>query len=472
MIPRNNLDVDVLVIGAGPAGATVATLVALAGHRVLLLEQSPPRRGGMLELLPPATIHGVFAFTGAQALLQPHEHAESHGATLNWGAESYPWPIQFAAPSRFSRVVPTAYHVERAQVDRALTDAARRQGAEFRDSCEVVDLFEHDGRVAGAFWVASDGVRRRTTSRYVVDATGMDGRLDVVAADGVDGASRHDAFTTLFSYFTGAQRAGVSMPGDSFVAAFNGGEFWCVPFGPSLTGVGVVLRDHVDVRTDADIKQTMQNLLDRCPAAAEYLFGGGPLTAGPQSEAFRRSARTYARTTFWRPGLVRIGEAACAVEPTLGRGIHLATYGALQAARSINTALLDNADESLLFDEFEARYRAEHRRICIPLDELVTLHYDETFNVIAPETGVDATKLTWAAEALGGFSSRDPVLLNATNYRDRRGAPARLDGQDAPGAATVDDTGDSSRDRRLLAVSVDGMRWDTPADVEAVRSLV
>ncbi|MEV4511099.1 tryptophan 7-halogenase [Dactylosporangium sp. NPDC049525] len=463
MIPRNELDVDVLVVGAGPSGSTLATLVALAGHRVLILDQALPRHAGMLELLPPATVHGVFRLTGAEALLRCQEHTESHGATL-WGcAWGDPWSVPFAAAPHRSSDATTAHHVERAQLKKILTDAARRQGAEFRDQCTVVDLFEQDGRVAGAYWVASDGVRRRTTSRYVVDATGFGGNLDG------DEPTGNDAFTTFFSYFTGARRTSASCPDDSFVAAFDGGEFWCVPFGPDLTGVRVVVRDipnisrMSDVTADADgIRRTVQDLLDRCPAAAQYLSGGRPVTEGRYGEAIRRTARTHARPTFWRPGLVRIGEAACVVEPSLGRSTHLATFGALQAARSINTAMLGGVDEPLLFEEFEARYRAEYRRLAVSLDALAKPRQDDNaLDVTGAVAGRPASNLERFAEVLGGFSSHDPVLCDATCFRDRRAAPAWFADLDAMRPTTAASAPDPSRDRRLLALSVDGIRWDS-----------
>jgi len=49
------LSYDVIVAGGGPAGATAATLVAAAGHRVLLLERSPEPPFKLGESLMPAT---------------------------------------------------------------------------------------------------------------------------------------------------------------------------------------------------------------------------------------------------------------------------------------------------------------------------------------------------------------------------------------------------------------------------------
>ena len=50
---------DVVVVGGGPGGATVATLVALQGHRTLLLEKEHFPRYQIGESLLPSTVHGI-----------------------------------------------------------------------------------------------------------------------------------------------------------------------------------------------------------------------------------------------------------------------------------------------------------------------------------------------------------------------------------------------------------------------------
>jgi halogenation protein CepH len=85
------------------------------------------------------------------------------------------------------------------------------------------------------------------------------------------------------------------------------------------------------------------------------------VTAGPYGEVRVRNDYSYSHTKFWRPGLALIGDAACFIDPVFSSGVHLATYSALLAARSVNTCLGGLLSEEKVFAEFENRYRREYR---------------------------------------------------------------------------------------------------------------
>lgn len=57
-------DVDVVVIGGGPGGSTMASLIAMQGHRVVVLEKEKFPRWQIGESLLPSTVHGVCRLTG------------------------------------------------------------------------------------------------------------------------------------------------------------------------------------------------------------------------------------------------------------------------------------------------------------------------------------------------------------------------------------------------------------------------
>ena len=92
----------------------------------------------------------------------------------------------------------------------------------------------------------------------------------------------------------------------------------------------------------------------------DYLSGAKRVTEGEYGKLRVRKDYSYHHTKFWRPGMVLIGDAACFVDPVFSSGVHLATYSALLAARSINSVLAGTVDEAAAFAEFEGRYRREY----------------------------------------------------------------------------------------------------------------
>src|SRR5207342_3786275 len=58
-------------------------------------------------------------------------------------------------------------------------------------------------------------------------------------------------------------------------------------------------------------------------------------------------------------------------------GVHLATYSALLAARSICSILSDDMDETRCFEEFEKRYRREFRNFYEFLTSFYDMHQNE-----------------------------------------------------------------------------------------------
>ncbi|MFC4108317.1 tryptophan 7-halogenase, partial [Micromonospora zhanjiangensis] len=138
---------DVVVAGGGPAGSTVASLVAMQGHRVLLLEKEVFPRYQIGESLLPSTVHGVCRLLGVTDELAEAGFPKKKGGTFRWGARPEPWTFSFGLSERMTGSASFAYQVERARFDEILLNNAKRKGVEVREGCSVTGVIEGEERV-------------------------------------------------------------------------------------------------------------------------------------------------------------------------------------------------------------------------------------------------------------------------------------------------------------------------------------
>jgi halogenation protein CepH len=155
-----------------------------------------------------------------------------------------------------------------------------------------------------------------------------------------------------------------------------------------------------------------RRLIDSCPEVRDLLEGVPRATEAPYDQVRVRKDYSYWKSRLWTPGMVLAGDAACFVDPVLSSGVHLATYGALLAARSINSSLAGTLDEVRCFDEFEARYRHEYSLFYEFLVSFYDMHADERsyFWKARKVTNVGATELEAFVELVGGLASGDASL--------------------------------------------------------------
>jgi flavin-dependent dehydrogenase len=158
---------DVIVAGAGPAGATLARLLALRGLDVVLVD--PGRRAtNRLEMVAPSSL-SVFAAAGVAALLDdPAIALPCLGIRRRWGR------AETQADEFLRHPGGRGFTVDRSAFDRAL-----------RSMAEVAGAAAITGRLCGASRtrgrtlcrIATGSGVRSISARIAVDATGRSAAL-------------------------------------------------------------------------------------------------------------------------------------------------------------------------------------------------------------------------------------------------------------------------------------------------------
>jgi halogenation protein CepH len=405
---------DVVVVGGGPAGSTLATLVAMQGHQVLLLDKEVFPRYQIGESLLPSTVQGICRMLGVTDEVAAAGFPRKQGGTFRWGSNPTPWTFSFSISPKIAGPTSFAYQVERSKFDKILLDNAGRKGVTVREGCPVSDVIEDGDRVTGVVYTDPDGTERRVTGRFVVDASGNTSRIH----KRVGGTREYSEFfrsLALFGYFENGKRLPPPSSGNILCAAFPGGWFWYIPLSDTLTSVGAVVRRDDSARVQGDPEAALTKLIGECPLIAEYLSGATRVTEGQYGQMRVRKDYSYHHTTFWRPGMVLVGDSACFVDPVFSSGVHLATYSALLAARSINSVLAGKLPEQAVFEEFENRYRREYGVFYEFLMSFYDMHVDEDsyFWSAKKVTRNSHTELESFVDLVAGMSSTDFELADA-----------------------------------------------------------
>lgn len=200
---------DVFVVGGGPGGSTLSTLLARKGHDVVMVEKKHHPRFHIGESLLPANLK-LFETLGVA-----DEIAEI--GIDKWGAEFVSPEHDHIQPYSFGEAwdksMPKAYEVERAEFDRILFRNAERNGVRTFEGSKVVDIDFHDqarsddeGRDYHATITTEDdnGTRSEWHTAFVADATGRDTFL--ANRHGWKKRSRKHNSAAVFGHFRDAKR--------------------------------------------------------------------------------------------------------------------------------------------------------------------------------------------------------------------------------------------------------------------------
>ncbi len=417
-------NVDVVVVGGGPGGSTLAALVAMQGHRVVVLEKEKFPRWQVGESLLPSTVHGVCRLTGVADQLAQAGFTVKRGGTQRWGSNPEPWTFSFSVSPKMTGQTSYAYQVERSKFDKILLDHARAKGADVREECAVTGILGDDDRVRGVSYVDAAGNKCQINAKYVVDASGNKSRI-YKEAGGTRKYSEFFRSIALISYFEGGKRLPPPNSGNILSAAFDSGWFWYIPLTKTLTSVGAVVRAEMASKIQGDPEVALKALIAECPIISEYLKDAKRVTEGEYGQFRVRKDYSYINTKFWRPGMILIGDAACFIDPIFSSGVHLATYSALLAARSINSVLADRAGEEAAFREFELRYRREfgvYYEFLVAFYDM-QVNEDSYFWSAKKVTKTTSSELESFVELVGGVSSGEAALMEAEalakQYKDR-----------------------------------------------------
>lgn len=315
MTGNGNHDVDVAVIGGGPAGATVAAMLATRGHDVMMFDRDEFPRPKVCGCCLADRGVTVLRELGLQSLID-------RGLTL---AE-----VELGAGGRHLRLpFPGSIVVSREDLDTTLVEHARTAGVTVQTRTRAAVDSDRIVRTRGL----DDGEERAVRARFIVAADGLDGRaLDALPHFSwkVSGGSRFGAGMTIPASEVPSE---APPPGRLDMLAHRAGYLGVV----RLPGGGLDLAAAFDNRA-------IRALGGPAAAAASILQAQNrpSLAAVASRLKWRGTPRLTRRRRVADERIACVGDAAGYVEPFTGEGMSWALGTATSLADMIDRAILEN----------------------------------------------------------------------------------------------------------------------------------
>ncbi len=358
------MEVDVIIIGGGPAGSAMGSYLAKAGVSCIVFEKEKFPRPHVGESLVPSSTR-VFDELNFTHKMEEHGFPKKFGASWttynsnkifdhDWeGIEEADANIRFEEREQSGVNQNYTYHVDRGLFDKILLEHAGECGAKVFEETDVyhVDFISSDKVEVGVR--TKDKTEHKHYCKILVDASGrktfIGNKLGIKVKDAV---FNQCAFHT---WFNGFNRHAFENPNNIYIhfIPVSNSWIWQIPINETETSFGVVTQKNNFPKTEAE----REKFFWECVATRPELET--ELRKAKQSRPFTVEADySYAISQLVHDNLILIGDAARFVDPIFSSGVSVALNSARFASRDIIEALKNKNYTASSFSSYEKTIKA------------------------------------------------------------------------------------------------------------------
>ncbi|GAA3940302.1 FAD-dependent oxidoreductase [Chitinophaga oryziterrae] len=315
--------VDVLVIGAGPAGTVAASIIHQAGYTVRIVEKLKFPRFVIGESLLPRSMEALEEAKFIDAIKEKG-FQEKFGAKFVKGNAV----CDFTFKEQHTQGWTWTWQVTRADFDKTLADTVEKMGVPVSYETTVTDI-KFNGSDSVTTVEDLQGNKHEIAAKFIVDGSGY-GRV-IPRLFNMERTSNLQPRKALFAHTADVRRSMADEPNRITAVVHKPGVWiWIIPFSTGVTSVGFVGDPSFFAEYPGTPEEQYRAMLEAEPYTRER-FRGVEMVFEP------RILESWSATTdkFYGDGFVLTGNVTEFLDPIFSSGVTLACVSAQTAAKLV-----------------------------------------------------------------------------------------------------------------------------------------